>query len=494
MKILDWEGTPAFTPLSAPERPRFLSVADCRDIMQRIANCARGGGCAMTAFWSNWTGNVRWARNRITTSGDVRNDYVMVQRNINGAMGSVLLINDTSDAALVAATRRAERLAFLEQESPGSDLTAKFPNEPAPAPALFFEATYQLDADQRASAAHRLVQSVANAGMLSAGYIEVSAHSIATLDTLGHERYFPYTWARYSVTVRDPQGTGSGWAGVDWPDWTKIDGPALSATALDKCLKSRDPVAVEPGRYTAILEPQAVCDLVSCLTFRSSALELDDNQGPNGAFSTRPPSKKAMRGEKVIDQRITITADPLDPELGFPPFNPAMGGNFWFGKNLLNFPVYHPVTWIDHGILNALAYDRDFAIDHLAQNTGLPNAGGFRMSGGETSLQEMIATTKRGLLVTRFDRVDILDYKSVLVRGYTRDGLWLIENGKIVKPVKNMAFTESVLFTLNNVEQLGIPQRAFHPKADRLANLPKPVIVPALKVRDFSFTALADSI
>ena len=120
--------------------------------------------------------------------------------------------------------------------------------------------------------------------------------------------------------------------------------------------------------------------------------------------------------------------------------------------------------------------------------------GAFRMSGGPTSIAEMIATTKRGILVTRFDRVEQVDRRSVLYRGYTRDGLWLIENGKITKPIQNLVFTESILFALNKVEQLGTPQRVFHPKDPEWWNTPSPVIVPPLKISDFSFTALSDAI
>jgi predicted Zn-dependent protease len=98
----------------------------------------------------------------------------------------------------------------------------------------------------------------------------------------------------------------------------------------------------------------------------------------------------------------------------------------------------------------------------------------------------MIQTTKRGLLVTRFSGVQQLDARSVLCAGYTRDGLWLIENGKISKAVKNFRFTESPLFVFNQVEQLGVPQRIFHPEA--------PIVVPPAKVRDFSFTSLADAV
>jgi predicted Zn-dependent protease len=282
-------------------------------------------------------------------------------------------------------------------------------------------------------------------------------------------RYYPYTLAQYSVTVRDPKGTGSGWAGVDWNDWTRIDAEKISAVALDKCLRSRNPVAIEPGRYTTILEPQAVCDLFSLVMKFMDRVGAETGHPPfNG-----PELGTTKLGQQVLDSRITVTADPMDPDLGFPPF--ALDGG-----------VYHPVHWFDNGVLTNLAYGRYYGVTRLGLNAGLPSSGAFRMQSGDTSIDEMIQTTKRGILVTRFSNIQLVDRNSLLYTGYTRDGLWLVENGKISKPVKNFRFTESPLFAFNQVEQLGPPVRVFHPSA--------PVVVPPVKVRDFSFTALADAI
>jgi predicted Zn-dependent protease len=147
------------------------------------------------------------------------------------------------------------------------------------------------------------------------------------------------------------------------------------------------------------------------------------------------------------------------------------------------------VTWIEQGVLKALPYGRDYAINNLQDETPLPWTCSYKVSGGTTSttsVEEMIATTKRGLLVTRLDQVIPIDPPSILCSGYTRDGLWLIENGKISKAVKNFRFTESPLFVFNNVEQIGVPQRVFRPHF--------PTTVPAMKVRDFSFTSLSDAV
>ena len=487
-------------------RPHFLSESECHDLLQRLTHFAKGGGTTGMTIRSRWAGNVRWARNQISTTGDVRNDWITVERARAGAPTNFgararVVINDSADGALMAAARRAERLVAFYPE-PLDNLEHRVPLESATTPQLFSTATFQLDATQRAAAAQQLIQAAAQAGLLSAGYLEVSATSIAALDTLGRVRYFQYTQAQYSVTVRDPKGRGSGWAGLDSHDWPTIDASHLTQVALEKCLQSRTPVAIEPGRYTTILEPQAVCDFIGQLVF-GSALDRYDAEGQErgpffktGSRMGQPGTPPFSRlGDRVADPRITISADPMDPEAGFPPFNTEWQGPDEF---FTNGAVYHPATWIDQGILTHLAYNRNYGATELAQQTGLPNSRGFRMSGGPTSITEMIETTKRGLLVTRFDSVLNLDDRSQLYRGYTRDGLWLIENGKISKPVVNMAFTESILFVLTNIEQLGPPQRTFHPNVPFLpwsmANQPQPVIVPPMKIKDFSFTALASAV
>ena len=491
------------------DRPRFLSEADCHDIADRLARLAQGGGYSAVTIASVWRGNVRWARNTIATSGEDRNDHVVVSRNLRGARSPYVGINNTTDEALLGAARRAERLARLAPEKPEEDYDVLHwqPELAGGAPTLFFDTTYQQDAAHRADTALHLAQAAAQAGMLSAGYLEVSAHSLAYINSLGYARYFQYTWAQYSVTVRDPKGTGSGWAGVDWPDWSRIDGEHLSAIALEKCVKSRNPVAIEPGRYTTILEPQAVGDFVGQL-FAGEFMDRWNGQNGGNEQSRGFPFHKedqttdprhpgfSRLGEKVLDARLSIRADPMDPDLGFPPFRVMQNS---YDPYTPAADVYHPVTWIQEGVAVNLAYQRAYAIRELGQQTGLPNSGAFRIdvTGPTASIEEMVATTKRGLLVTRFDRVIAMDGPSVLCRGMTRDGLWLIENGKLSKPVKNLMFVESVLFALNNVEQLGVPQRVFHPASGEswaFWQNPKPVIVPAMKVRDFSFTALVDAV
>jgi predicted Zn-dependent protease len=471
---------------------------ECTALAKRVAELAVGGGDTGVRIETMWTGNLRYARNEVSTSGDVRDNLVTVRRDINGANGAVDC-NQIDDVGLQAAVRRAERLVSIGTEKGGVPFEEHFlvtedaqrnttgpsrlsdadrqealqslmqtPEEYAK-PKIFFDTTYNLDATRRSEVVLPLIASAKTAGVLAAGYVEVSANGRALIDSWGRALYYPWTQAQYSVTVRDPNSRGSGWAGVDWSDWARIDPQHLSNIALDKCLRSRNPVMIEPGRYTVVLEPQAVGDICSKIMEGLDRSIAESGQGP--FHGTRVGETKI--GERVVDERISISADPMDPDLGFPPFDRY--GN-----------AYHPVFWIEHGVLKNLSYNREYGIQRLGINSSLLSSGAFRMSGGTTTIDEMIATTKRGLWVTRFSNIDIIDGDSLLCSGYTRDGLWLIENGKVSKAVKNFRFTESPMFVLNNIDALGVPQRIFRPGA--------PAVVPPIKARDFSFTSLSEAI
>jgi predicted Zn-dependent protease len=490
-----------FTPTDMPVT-RFLSRAECDALAKRAATMAVGGGDTAISIESTWIGNLRYARNEITTTGDIRENDVVVIRDIMGASDSVICTS-IDDVGLEAAVRRAERKLRLKKErgervfrehltsvdvgttygqsldTKGSKKESELSDalealmqteEEISQPKIFFDTTYGLGAPERVKEVGPLITAARQANLRAAGYIQVSAHGRAVINTVGRALYYPYTQAQFSVTVRDPKGTSSGWAGIDFNDWSRINPMQLTEIAMDKCLRSRNAVAVEPGRYTTILEPQAVSDIFSSVVFNIWRLGAENGQGP---FAD--PNRKGWTkiGQRVLDPRITVSADPMDPDLGFPPFDRS-------GY------AYHAVDWIKDGVLKELAYQRWYAIKALGINRGLPSSGAYRMSGGNSSIEDMIATTKRGLLVTRFSGVQVIDRNSLMSVGYTRDGLWLIENGKISKPVKNFRFMESPLFIFNNLEELGTPVRVFRPGY--------PTVVPPAKVRDFNFVSLSEAV
>jgi predicted Zn-dependent protease len=178
-------------------------------------------------------------------------------------------------------------------------------------------------------------------------------------------------------------------------------------------------------------------------------------------------------GEKIVDNRVTLFSDPADPQLLAQPFD---------GEG---FPISRQV-WIDGGVLKQLYYSRFWAKKQGKQPTGAPSS--IKMSGGSTSIDEMIRGTERGILVTRLWYLREVDPRTILYTGLTRDGTFLIENGKLARSAQNFRFNESPLFMLNNLEALG--------RAERLAGTEQggAIVMPSLKVREFNFTSLSEAV
>jgi len=450
---------------------RLLSLADVEGLAARAAAFARGGGETSLGATSSWAGELRWALNRATLASDRRNHELRVARTIDGARGGVVT-NQIDDVSIEGAVRAAERTLHYDRTNP-ERIPDKPPRFDYPKTAIWSDATSGQPADERARGVQAIIAPAEQAGMVSFGFVAVQATGHAIIDpALGDSLYARYTDAQCSLTVRDAKGMGSGWAGASSYDWSRIDPHALAQRALQKCLASRNPVTIEPGRYTVILEPQAVHGLLRYVFAAAAPLT---NRGaehnPRNPFNLRDGMSKL--GLQVTDSRLTIVHDPTDPDLGMVPF-------------LDDGQPLRPITYVDHGLLANLSYMRDYALRWLHENLGFPGRLTYRMSGGSSTIDEMISTTPRGLLVTRLSNIDVLDERSTLLTGVTRDGLWLIEHGKISKAVKNLRFTESALAVLNSIEMLGSPEPVFSPR--------EPAIVPPVKARDFSFTATIDAI
>lgn len=415
-----------------------------------------------------WRGDVRWARNRITGAGDRRDLHLRIQRNL-GFYTVQVLATRTDDAGLAEAVNQLELLSrdnpFLLDRDPLPPRRTDFP-----ATTVWSDTTVGVAPDARAALVERLLQPAAEAGLSSAGYLAVGADVESWFGSDGEAVYCTRTSSECSLTARDPTGGGSGWAGASSYDWATIDPVALAERARTKCEASRQPSALEPGRYPVVLEPQAVGDLLDLVVDQLHREPAEQGFGPF-ADPSRPGFSKL--GQRLIDPRIDLTFEPADPQLGVCPFDER-------GEPLVRAP------WFERGVLMALAYDRRYGVNNFNENQALPHTPAVRMSGGEMAIEEMIRNTRRGLLVTRFSGTSVLDPNSLLSTGHTRDGLWLIENGAVTRPVKNFRFTDSPLLMLNSVEALGRPVPIFRPRA--------PMIVPPLKVSSFNFTRLVDAI
>ena len=415
---------------------------------------------------SSYTGNTRFAANQMSTSGGVVNANLTVQSSF-GPKHAVVQTNDLSEGSIDRTVKESERLARLAPDDP--EAMPALPPQEYQEVESYFESTADLTPADRAKAALNALEVTRAANDLqAAGFLVTGANVNVIGNSKGLFAYQRRTFANYTLTVRTNDGTGSGWAAADHPNWTQVDYAGVAKRAIDKARLSRSPVAIEPGRYTVILEPQAVGDLVQLIGNYADARSADEGRSP---FVKEGGGNKI--GEKIVDERVSIFSDPRDPQLLSQPFD---GEGFPLGRQV----------WIENGVLKQLIYSRFWAQKQGKTPTGNPQS--LKMTGGTQSIDEMIRSTPRGVLVTRLWYLREVDPRTILYTGLTRDGTFLIEDGKISKAIQNFRFNESPLFMLNNVEALGAPVR--------LAGTEQggDVVMPAIKVRDFNFTSLSEAV
>ena len=436
-----------------------MTRAEARALIERAVKLSKADEIQVNVS-SGDEKNVRFADNRITTSGSSSDTSIRVYSAF-GRKHAVATSNDMSPEGIERVVRQSEALARLAPENPEA--------MPLPGAQTYqtvdahFPSTARATAEMRAAAAAAAIDAAKKAGDVTAAGILVTTNgSSAVGNNKGLFAWRESTSADFSTTVRANDGTGSGWGGANHPDWTQLDFKAASNTATTKARLSRNPTPIEPGQYTVILEPQAAGDLVSLLGNAFDARPADEGRS---VFSKTGGTRV---GEKIVDERVTFLSDPADPQLLSSPFDND------------GLPVGRQV-WVENGVLKTLGYSRYWAQRQNRAPTG--NAGSLKMVGTDQTTEQLIASTERGVLVTRFWYIRPVNARTLLYTGLTRDGTFLIENGRIARSIRNMRFNESPLFMLNKLEAIGRPIR-----------LGDGLVMPALKVRDFTFSSLSDAV
>jgi predicted Zn-dependent protease len=442
-----------------------LSRQEAQNLVERITKMSKAEGIDVQVG-GGYNANVRFADNQMSTAGGVIDFQIGVQSWF-GPKHAVVTTNETTDEALRAAVEKSERLAKLAPDDPEAmpQLGAQQIKEVE----AYFPSVADMDASERARIAMTALEPARKAGDLAAaGFLITNAQSNAIGNGKGMFAYHRSTNANYTLTVRTKDGTGSGWAGAEHNDAKQVDFQGVSTRAIEKARLSQKPVAIEPGRYTVIMEPQAVGDLCQLIAFYADARATDEGRSP---FVKQGGGSKI--GEKILDSRVTLYADPFDPMVRAQPYD---GDGLPLGKQV----------FVENGVLKTLYFSRFWAKKKGVEPTGAPTS--FLMTGGETSIDEMIRNTPRGVLVTRLWYLREVDPRTILYTGLTRDGTFLIENGKISKAIKNFRFNDSPLFMLNNIEAMSRPVRLAGTEAGGA------VVVPAIKAKDFNFTSLSDAV
>jgi predicted Zn-dependent protease len=415
---------------------------------------------AEVIIWSQDTALTRFADSVIHQNVAEVNAMVSVRAVVGKRIG-VARGNQLGADDVPAVARRALDLARVA--APDEKFVSLPGPESYPTVQTYSDATAASTPELRADAIRSVVAVAEGHGCRASGSLAADKSEIAIGNSLGIRAYTPATDASFITVAADDESSGyAEWRGTDI---AQLNAARLAEIAARKCVDGRGAEAVEPGEYTVVLEPLAVGDMLFMLSYMGMGAM---------AFQEGRSFMSGRIGEKLAGDNITIWDDATDPRQRAVPFD-------WEGA------AKRKVTIIENGFARGPVYDSYTAHKEGKKSTGhgfpAPNTWGpapmhLFLGSGDATVEEMIALTGRGLLVTRFHYTNIVHEKQTLFTGMTRDGTFVIENGKVARPVKNLRFTQSILGALSDVEMIG-----------RDGQLTEYAYVPALKIDKFAFTS-----
>jgi len=439
---------------------------EAKALTDRVLSYSKSDECHVSLEATD-AAHVRFAAGDVTTSGRTADVTVTITARANGKSGT-LRTNETEAEGLKRAVAHAEELMAVAPPDP--EWVEGLGPQSYPAIAAYHEATARADAKQRRDGIKGALDTARAKKLNVSGFFETEARWSAIANKKGLFGFQRATEASFSTTMRTDDGTGSGWAGFTSPKVSAIDPQELVARAVRKAETSAKPRDLPPGKYTVILEPQAVADLFGSLAFSMSQRAADEGRG---YFSKKGGGNRI--GEKIFADAVTLRSDPLDARIPGRPWSGGGGG----GGGSWGLPAQRS-TWIDRGVLKALAVDRYWAQKNKL--APLPLSSSLVLEGGSGTLDALVAGTARGLLVTRFWYIRVVNPQTLQVTGLTRDGVWLVEDGKVVAPVSNFRFNDGPARVMQDVQAMSAPV----PAGSMLA--------PAIRVGDFNFSSKSDAV
>jgi len=428
-----------------------------------------GGHSALTRFANN------------TIHQNVAEDNVVVSvRTVFGGRTARATTNKFDEDSLQRVVAASESLAKVQQPDPDLlPMPGQAGESPAPtqATARYFEQTAAITPEQRAETVKKIVEVAETLKLTTAGIFSTSQTIEGIFNSRGLAEWHTQTSSEISITMLG--GNSSGWQKANFPDVTRLDGIALAEIAASKAAGSANPREVPAGKYTVILEPAAVLDMAGFMFWDFGGLAiLDQRSFLNNRVGTR-----------VFGENINIWDDVS---------HPLQSGSAFDGEGVPR----KRLQLVENGVVTRLAYARATAekmkaseykdkvglIEPTGHGFPLPNEMGeapmnivFGAPQNPKTTEQMIASTERGILVTRLWYIREVDPYEKILTGMTRDGTFYVENGKVQYGVRNFRFNESLIHMFSNVEEMGTPVRASGEESFDM-------VVPPLKIKDFNFT------
>ena len=455
----------------------MLDPAQAQTIFDRIKKFGSADELEVFFASSNYS-LTRFANNTIHQNVAEVNEIASIRVAFDGKTARATT-NRFDDDSLKRAVQAAESMARVQEPDPERLPMAKASEAQGPetAPSRWFEKTAAITPDDRAHAVGEIVQVAKKNRLVTAGIYSSSVHADAIINSNGLSAYHKQTSAEVSITMLADDS--SGWQKANSPDVSKLDPVRLGEIAAQKARDSRNPRELAPGKYTVVMEPAAVLDLTGFMFWDFGGLAiLDQRSFLNNRI-----------GSKLFGDNITIVDDVYHPLQS----NTAFDGEGVRRKR---------ITLVEKGVVKNLVYARATAEkmrkSEFAGKSGpiavtghgfpLPNEMGeapmnivYVTPGGEQTTEQMIASTERGIFLTRLWYIREVEPYEKRLTGMSRDGTFLIEDGKLQCGIRNFRFNQSLIDMLNNVEAMSAAVRASGEESFDM-------VVPAMKVRDFNFT------
>jgi PmbA protein len=415
---------------------------------------------------------TRFAGSAIHQHVAERNQTVIL-RVVLGKRIAVVTTNIFRLSSVIKFLQRAIALAKVQQ--PNDEFISLPGPKPIPEIETFSKNISHLTPNQKVRTVQSLLRRVKEKGCEASGAFSNGEVELAVINSLGVEAYQKFSDLFLHLVVENEKS--SGYASFVARDPDQLDVDSLAQEAIGKTSKE-EPIQIQPGEYQVILEPYAVSELLSFLGylgFHAQAV-----QEGRSFFSNR-------FGEKMVDEGVTIYDDGLDPEGLQVPFD------------FEGIPK-RKVTFFDRGVAKEVTYDSFTAGREGKASTGhgliAPNTEGpvpvnLFMKGGEPSLEEMIRSVQRGIYVTRFHYTNVVEPMKAVITGMTRDGTFLIEEGEIKRPIKNLRFTESILKALSQVTAISRDRRICSEGTVYSRRFVTGTVAPAIKIDGFNFSGVS---
>ncbi len=438
------------------------------EIVDSVIRASESDGVEVVIFTE--TSNLtRYAESRIHQNLSIENVSLGVRSRFGNKAG-VAWTDRIDRDGIISVVRRSEKIA--EQMLEDEELPPLEPAKEIQMPQnTFFETTANYTPRQRAEAVAKIIETLSPYRAFGAFVTSISELVIG--NSLGLKLYHIVTAADISAVGFGERG-GTGWAEMSNPDVSKIDPQRVAERTRRKIELSEDPIEIEPGEYTVIFEPLAVSEFFAMASWLGFSAK---------SYQEGRSFLVGKLGQKVFDSKLTLVDDPFNEQI-----YPIAFDYEGVAKQKL--------TLIENGVAKNLAYDKRTAAKEGKQSTGhcawpfesSPYASHLVLKQGDETMQSLVESTEKGILVTLLHYVNVVDPKSFTLTGMTRGGTFLIENGKIVKGVKNLRFTQSMFEALGEVEGISREREVVGTVGWYHIRFPYGTLMPAIKVKKFKFT------